>query len=418
MTESLWRHADFLKLWTGQTISEFGSVVTRTAVPLVGLLVLDAGPSEMALLVVAASSAVLLVGLIAGAWVDRLPRRPVLIWTDIVRAGLLFWVPVAYALGVLRMEQLYVVAFAEAALRTLFNSAYRSYLPALVGRDRLVEGNSKLAMSSSIAEIGAPGLAGGLVQIVGAPFAILIDAISFVVSAISLIAIRGRELARPSQIRGAIVREIVEGISVVRRHALLFPLAASSATSHFFGSFYAALYGLFLLNDLGLTPFLLGVVISAGGVGSLAGSVFATRVINRLGIGRAIVVLFIGSSAIGILTPLATGPLFVATLMVFLPQLIGDGLATAEGVARITLRQAVTPDRLLGRVSATVDVLDHGVAPLGALAGAVIAESFGVRTAIAVAWAGMAGGVLFLLFSPLPRLTSPVPAIDEEAAAI
>ena len=414
---SLWRHADFLKLWTGQTISEFGSVVTRTAVPLVGLLVLGAGPSEMAALVVAASSAVLLVGLFAGAWVDRLPRRPVLIWTDIVRAGLLFWVPVAYALGVLRMEQLYVVAFVEAALRTLFNSAYRSYLPALVGRDRLVEGNSKLAMSSSIAEIGAPGLAGGLVQIVGAPFAILIDAVSFVVSAISLIAIRGRELARPAQIRGAIMREIIEGLSVVRRHALLFPLAASSATNHFFGSFYAALYGLFLLNDLGLTPFLLGVVISAGGVGSLAGSVFATRVINRLGIGRAIVVLFIGSAATGILTPLATGPLFVATLMVFLPQLIGDGLATAEGVARITLRQAATPDRLLGRVSATVDVLDHGVAPLGALAGAVIAETFGVRTAIAVAWVGMASGALFLLFSPLPRLTSTVPVIDEEAAA-
>ena len=416
-TASLWRHADFLKLWTGQTISEFGSVVTRTAVPLVGLLVLGAGPSEMALLVVAASSAVLIVGLFAGAWVDRLPRRPVLIWTDIVRAGLLFWVPVAYALGVLRMEQLYVVAFVEAALRTLFNSAYRSYLPALVGRDRLVEGNSKLAMSSSIAEIGAPGLAGALVQIVGAPFAILIDAVSFVVSAISLIAIRGRELARPAQIRGAILREIREGLSVVRRHALLFPLAASSATNHFFGSFYAALYSLYLLNDLGLTPFLLGVVISAGGVGSLAGSVLATRVINRLGIGRAIVVLFVGSAAIGVLTPLATGPLFVATLMVFLPQLIGDGLATAEGVARITLRQAVTPDRLLGRVTATLDVLDHGVAPLGALVGAVIAEALGVRTAIAVAWVGMASGVLFLLFSPLPRITSSVPPIDEEAAA-
>ena len=392
-------------------------MVTRTAIPLVALLVLGAGPREMALLVVAASSAVLIVGFFAGAWVDRLPRRPVLIWTDIVRAALLFWIPVAYASGLLRIEQLYIVAFIQAALGTLFHSAYRAYLPALVGRDRLVEGNSRLATSSSIAEIGGPSLAGALVQIVSAPFAILVDAFSFVVSTISLIAIRGREVARPAQIRGAILREILEGLSVVRRHALLFPLAASSATNHFFGSFYAALYSLYLLNDLGLTPFLLGVVISAGGVGALAGSVFATRVIKRLGIGRAIVVLFIGSAAIGILTPLATGPLFVATLMVFLPQLIGDGLATAEGVARITLRQAVTPDRLLGRVTATVDVLDHGVAPLGALVGAVIAESFGVRTAIAVAWVGMASGVLFLLFSPLPRLTTAVPAIDEEAAA-
>jgi len=371
----------------------------------------------MAALVVAASTAVLLVGLVAGAWVDRLPRRPVLIWTDVIRAVLLFWIPVAYAFDLLRIEQLYVVAFVEAALGTLFDSAYRAYLPALVGRDRLVEGNSKLAISSSLAEIGAPGLAGALVQIVSAPFAILIDAVSFVVSAISLILIRTREIAHSPRVRVAMAREIVEGLSVVRRHALLFPLAASSVTSHFFGSFYAALYSLFLLNDLGLTPFLLGVVISAGGVGSLAGSVVAGRVIRRIGIGRAIVVMFIASSAIGILTPLATGPLLIATLMVFLPQLIGDGLATIEGIASITLRQAVVPDRLLGRVNATVDVLSHGVAPLGALVAAVIAESFGVRTAIAVAWIGGACGVVFLLFSPLPRLTSVVSVTDEHAAA-
>jgi MFS family permease len=391
-------------------------VVTRTAVPLVGLLVLGAGPREMALLVVAASTAVLLVGLVAGAWVDRLPRRPVLIGTDVIRAALLFSIPIAYALDVLRMEQLYVVAFIEAALGTLFDSAYRAYLPSLVGRDRLVEGNSKLAMSSSIAEIGAPGLAGALVQIVSAPFAVLIDAVSFVVSALSLILIRAREVARPRGIRVPMAREIIEGLSVVRRHPLLFPLAASSATEHFFGSFYGALYSLYLLNDLGLTPFLLGVVISAGGVGSFAGSVFAGRVIRRFGIGRVIVVMFLASSAIGILTPLAAGPLFVATLMVFLPQLIGDGLATIEGIARVTLRQAVIPDRLLGRVNATVDVLNHGVAPLGALVAAVIAESFGVRTAIAVAWVGGSAGVLFLLFSPLPRLTSVVPVPDQETA--
>jgi predicted MFS family arabinose efflux permease len=152
-------------------------------------------------------------------------------------------------------------------------------------------------------------------------------------------------------------------------------------------------------------------------VGSLVGSVFATRIIRRLGIGRAIVVLFIASVAIGILTPLATGPLVVATLMVFLPQLIGDGLQTAESIASITLRQAVTPDRLLGRVNATIDVLEHGVAPLGALVAAAIAENFGVRSAMAIGWLGMTSGALFLLFSPLPRLTSVVPAIEEEAAA-
>jgi len=172
---SLWRDVDFLKLWAGQTVSEMGSVVTRTALRLVALLTLGAGVAEMAYLVVAASTGVLLVGLVAGAWVDRLPRRPVLIWTDVIRAGLLFSVPAAAAAGTLRIEYLYVVAFLEACLGTLFDSAYHSYLPSLVGVDRLIEGNAKLSLTSSIAEVGGPGLAGALVQVVSAPFAILVD---------------------------------------------------------------------------------------------------------------------------------------------------------------------------------------------------------------------------------------------------
>src|SRR3970282_1157352 len=152
-TRSLWRHADFLKLWAGQTVSEVGSVVPRTAVPLVALLVLGAGPQEMAYLVVSASLAILLIGLFAGAWVDRLKRRPLLIWTDAIRAVLLFSIPLAHVVGVLRMEQLYVVMFFEACLGALFRAAYPAYVPSLIGVDRVVEGNSKLATSSSIAEI-------------------------------------------------------------------------------------------------------------------------------------------------------------------------------------------------------------------------------------------------------------------------
>ena len=179
-----------MKLWAGQTVSELGSVVTRTAVPLVALLVLGAGPLEMALIVVAGSLAVLLVGFFAGAWVDRLRRRPLLIWADLIRAVLLFSIPVAYLAGALRLEQLYVVVFLEGCLGSIFDAAYPAYVPSLIGVDRVVDGNSKLATSSSLAEIGGPGLAGGLVQAIGAPFAILVDAISFVVSGISLLLIR------------------------------------------------------------------------------------------------------------------------------------------------------------------------------------------------------------------------------------
>jgi len=403
---SLWRDVDFLKLWAGQTVSEMGSVVTRTALRLVALLTLGAGVAEMAYLVVAASTGVLLVGLVAGAWVDRLPRRPVLIWTDVIRAGLLFSVPAAAAAGTLRIEYLYVVAFLEACLGTLFDSAYHSYLPSLVGVDRLIEGNAKLSLTSSIAEVGGPGLAGALVQVVSAPFAILVDAVSFVVSAVSLLAIRAREAPRPRELRQTIGREIAEGVRVVRRHALVFPIAASSVSEHFFGSFYAALYALYLLQVLGLTPLLIGVVISAGGVGSLVGATFAGRVVRRFGIGRSILVMALASSAVGILTPLAAGPLFVATLMVFLPQLIGDGMQTIQWIARDTVVQTAVPDRVLGRVNATLDVLSHGAAPFGALVAAVIAESYGVRTAMGIAWLGGLASVLFIVFSPLPRLRS------------
>jgi predicted MFS family arabinose efflux permease len=412
---SLWQHPDFLKLWTGQTVSELGSVVTRTAVPLVALLVLGAGPWELAVLVIVSSAGVLLVGLVAGAWVDRLRRRPLLIWDDLARAGLLLSIPLAYALGALRIEQLYVVMFLEACLGSLFDAAYPAYVPTLIGRDRVVEGNSKLATSSSIAEIGGPSFAGTLVQVVSAPFAILVDAVSFLVSALSLLMIRSPEPQRPPrEVRTRIVHEIAEGLRIVRRHPIVFPLAARSVPAHVFGAFYGVLYSLYLLRELHLDPFLLGIVISAGGVGSLVGSLFASRVVNALGIGRALVGMAIAASVLGVLTPLAQGPVLLATLMVFLPQLIGDGLQTIEGVAELSLIQGVVPDRVLGRVNATLDVVSHGIGyPFGALVAAFVAEQIGARGAIAIGWAGMALSISFLVFSPVPRLR----AASEFAAA-
>jgi MFS family permease len=413
---SLWRHADFLKLWAGQTVSELGSVVTRTAVPLVALLVLGAGPFEMALLVVAGSLAVLLVGLLAGAWVDRLRRRPLLIATDAIRAVLLFSIPVAYATGVLRMEQLYLVTFVEGCLGSLFNAAYPAYVPSLIGVDRVVDGNSKLATSSSLAEIGGPGLAGALVQVFSAPFAILVDAVSFGVSALSLVLIRTPEPPRPARTEATPIRhEIVEGLRLVVHHRILFAIAMRSVVAHVAGSFFGVLYTIYLIDDLHLTPFLLGVVVSAGGVGALVGSLFAARVIRSLGLGPALIWTAVGASVVGILTPLAQGPLLVATLMVLIPQLVGDGLQTIEGVAELSLIQGLSPDRILGRVNATLEVFSHGIAyPIGALTAAAVAGEIGVRGGIAIGWAGMAASILFLVLSPLPRIRT---TSDEAAFA-
>jgi len=412
---SLWRHPDFVRLWFGQTVSRLGSVVTRTAIPLVALLVLGAGPTEMAFLVVAASLAVLLVGLVAGAWVDRLRRRPLLIWADAIRALLLLSIPIAFVAGVLRMEQLYLVMFAQACIGSVFDAAYPAYVPSLIGVDRVIDGNSKLATSSSIAEIGGPGLAGTLVQLVSSPFAILVDAVSFVVSAVSLILIRTPEPPPPPRMEAtAISQEIVEGLQLVRRHRVLFPIAARSVIAHVAGSFYGVLYTLYLLQELHLSPFLLGVVVSAGGVGALVGSFFAARVIARLGLGPALIWTAIGAAALGILTPLAQGPVLVATLMVIIPQLVGDGLQTIEGVAEISLIQGLVPDRALGRVNATLEVFSHGVAyPIGALLAAGVAGLIGIRGGIAIGWAGMAFSLLLLVLSPLPRVRRPS---DYEAA--
>jgi predicted MFS family arabinose efflux permease len=307
------------------------------------------------------------------------------------------------------MEQLYLVMFAESCLGALFDAAYPAYVPSLIGVDRVVDGNSKLATSSSIAEIGGPGLAGSLVQLVSAPFAILVDAVSFAVSAISLVLIRSPEPPRPPRTSATPMRhEIVEGLQLVRRHRVLRAMALRSVVAHVAGSFYGVLYVIYLVRELHLSPFLFGVVVSAGGVGSLVGSFFAARVIARFGLGPSLIATAIGASMLGILTPLAQGPLIVATTMVLIPQLVGDGLQTIEGVAEISLIQGMIPDVILGRVNATLNVFSHGVAyPIGALIAAAVGGWIGVRGGIAIGWAGMAISILLLVLSPLPRLRRP-----------
>jgi len=199
--------------------------------------------------------------------------------------------------------------------------------------------------------------------------------------------------------------EVLEGLRLVLSHRIILPLTLRSVIAHVAGSFYGVLYTLYLIDELHLSPFLLGVVVSAGGVGSLVGSLLAARVIGRFGLGPTLVWAAVGASALGILTPLAQGPLVVATLMVFIPQLFGDGLQTIEGVAELSLIQRLIPDRILGRVNATLEVFSHGIAyPIGALGAAVVAESIGVRGGIAIGWAGMAVSILLLVLSPVRRL--------------
>jgi MFS family permease len=408
---TLWRHGDFMKLWTGQTVSEFGSVVTRTALPLTAILTLHASAFEVGFLVASASTAVLLVGLFAGALVDRSRRRPLMIAADLVRAVLLLSVPAAAVAGTLRMEQLYAVSFLEAALGSVFDVAYRTYLPSLLPEARLLEGNAKIGMTSAIAEIGGPGFAGGLAQLITAPMAILVDAISYVFSAVTIGLIHAPE-RRVEHVEGpsGLRRQLAEGFMAVVHHPLLRPMALASVTGALFGNFYYALYGLFALNVLGLSPFLLGLVVSAGGVGSLAASAIVGPLTRRFGYGPTIVWTRVGSAVLAVLTPLAGGPPLLAAGFLFIPQLFGDGLSTIGNIDQLTVRQHVTPRRLLGRVNGTMHVLLEGVGPIGALAGAALAEVFGIRAAIWISVAGSIAGLGFLVFSPLRTMrTIPAP---------
>jgi MFS family permease len=399
----LGRYPDFIKLLVGQGVSEIGSVATRTALPIAAVVALGAGPLEMGILVGSSSIALIGVGLAAGAWVDRLPRRPVMIAADLGRAAVIATIPVAAVAGVLTIELLYVVAFASAALGAFFDAAYRAYPPVVVPRERLVEANSALSGASNVAEMTGPSLAGALVQLLSAPFALLIDAISFVVSAISLGLIRTAEPpARPAAEREPLLREISAGLGYLARERSLRVIALSAFVGSFFGTFFASLYTLYAIAELGISPFVLGVIISAGGVGGLVAVLVAGPLARRFGIGPTIVIAEIVSATFALLIPLAGGPW--AALYLFIPQLVGDGIATVAIINAITLRQTLVPPRMLGRVNATMNVLLEGVAPVGAVLGALIAEAAGIRVAVWVAvLGGLAGAFLMVLPSPLLR---------------
>ena len=391
MRSSLWRQRDFRLLGIGQGVSALGTWVSGTALQVMAIVTLGAGPLEMGVLAVCSSAGILIVGPIAGAWVDRLPRRPVMIASDIARAAVLAVIPVAAVLGTLRIELLYLAALGTSSFSSFFEAAYRSYPPAIVPRDRLTDANGSLSAVSSAAEITGPPLGGALVQFLSAPIAVALDALSFVASAVSLALIRTPESRDPDEPpREPLLREIAHGIAFLAREPTLRVIALSGVASALFGNFYGALYVLYGIDELALSPVLVGITIAAGGVGGLVAAPLAGRAARRWGIGPAL---------IG--TRLAAGP--TAFLFLLIPQLVGDGLATISIVNAVTLRQLLSPSYMLGRVNATMHVLAFGVGPIGALIGAAIAELYGIRAAVWVATVGILAGTL-VLFLPSPLL--------------
>jgi len=352
----------------------------------------------------------LLFGLLAGAWADRVRRRPLLIAADLGRALLLGSIPVAGLLGALHLAQLYAVAFLAGSLGVGFGVAYQAYLPTLVARERVLEGNSKLELSASVASVAGPGIAGGLVQLATAPLAIGLDALSYLASALSLAMIGAPEPPLATQERRQLWPEVREGLHLVLGNPLLRALAASSATNNFFANVLFAVYILYLTRALAVTPAILGAIFAVGSVGTLLGAAATTRLTRRLGLGSTMVgaALFLGVG--NLLVPLA-GSSTAAVPLLLAARLLSGFALPPYNINLVSLRQVVTPDRLQGRVNASMRFFSAGAMPLGALAGGALGQTIGLRPTLALGAAGTLVGVLWLLRSPLRHLRTP-PTIE------
>lgn len=400
---SLWLHTSLLKLWAAQTISGFGSQITTLALPLLAALLLDATPTEMGILTAASTAPYLLIGLFVGVWVDRLRRQPLLIATDVARAGLLAVVPAAWAAGLLNMGLLYDVALGTGALTVVFEIAHLSLLPTMVGRDRLVEANGKLEASKSLAQIGGPGMAGGLVGLFGAPLAILLDSISFVISAAFLMRLDVEEQT-PTVPAGGLRRqlhEIGDGLRVVFANSMLRPLVLCSATVNLWGFVFLAVFVLYLTRELGLGPAVVGMVFALGGLGALLGSFLADPAARWFGQGPAMVGAMVLCGISGMAIPLAVVFPAVALPMVLAAEFAQWLFLVIYRVGEVSLRQRITSDGLLGRVNATERFVVYGAIPLGALLGGFLGEVIGVPLTLVAGILGMLSASLWLLLSPV-----------------
>ena len=410
----LWRHPDFLKLWMGGTVSRFGSQITFLALPLTAAMVLDATPVQMGILAAAGAVPSLVFGLGAGVWIDRRKKRPIMIAADYGRAILLLAVPVGAVLDILSIYFLYAIALAMGLLSMLFNIANRSMLPSLVARDKLVEANSKLAVGSSASEVAGPGFGGILVQLLTAPIALIADALTFVASALAVQSIRAPEpQPEDSPSRHAFVREALQGLVLIRRSRMLLPVAGVIGGIAIFNAMFEAVWLLYVNRVLGLEPFTFGIMFSMGGFGLMLGALGADRFIGRVGVGRAIVigVVIVGLSDMA--TPLIGGPAAVIIVVLTVASFLFSVGATITGVALVSLRQAVTPISLQGRMNGAMNSLETGLVPVGALIGGVLGQTIGMRETLFLATAGEIAAVLWVLFSPVwSQRALPEPSLD------
>ena len=408
----LWRHGDFLRLWSAQAVSALGSQVTLLALPLTALLVLHAKPYEVALLATVGSLPTIAMGIPAGVWIDRVRRRPVMIAADLGRAAMLASAPVAYALGILTLPHLYIVAVVNGSFSVLFEIASQAYLPSVLPRVQLIEANAKFEASRVIAWSAGPGAGGGLISLVTAPVALLADAASFVASA-GLVGSVSRHEQRPPVTHGGaseLRRELRQGGRYVLGHRYLRPLLLGHALANLALGLVWAIVIVYAVRELGLTAAVVGVVLSLGQIGGFAGAVFGRRVAERLGVGRTVVTALFLFGPATLLLALASRN--AAIIFLALGWILENLARTLYSVSATSIRQALVPDRLRARATGFTTTAGTGAFPLGTAIGGALAGAFGLRQAMLV------GAVIGLLpfipvaFSPVRSLRG-LPESDE-----
>jgi MFS family permease len=394
---SLWRNRPFLLLWSGETISQTGAQISLVAVPLTAISALNAGPTEVALLTALQYAPVVLITLFAGVWLDRHRRRPVLIWTNLARFLLIILIPVSYLTDLLSLGLLYLVTFAVGLLTAVFDVAYVVYLSSLVSREQLIEANAKLETTYSIAQIGGPGIGGVLVQVVTAPVALVANAGTCLLAAVSFLGIRKPEVVeRPEQERRPIRAEIADGMRAILGHRVLRLLMVQAAVFNLFEQIVLTLYLLFGVRELRLGAGELGVILTTAAVGGLVGALVAGRAAAAIGTGRCIVGAMVVSAAGLVVVPFAPAtPVLAIVVLVAGFVVYGFGLGIFS-VHTLSVRIALAPPGLLGRITATFRLIIYGTIPIGALLAGVLGNLVGVRAAIMLGAAPML--VLSILF--------------------
>ncbi len=417
----LLRHPDFLKLWTGETISQFGTQVSTLAIPLIAALFLKVTPFEFGLIGTIEFLPFILLSLPAGVWVDRLHRRPILIVGDIGRAIALLSIPIAYELNALTIWQLYIVGFINGCLTVFFDVSYQSYLPSLVERDEILEGNSKMEVSRSAAQLLGPGIAGFLIGILTAPVAVIIDSLSFFGSAAFVFGIRKKEppLEPPQTADGkhpSMRSEVSAGLNYVVNHPYLRYIAACTATSNLFSQFVFAILLLYLVQPpFNVQPEQLGLAFSIAAVGFLLGAVLANRFGKWIGVGPTIIVSAVISGPSAILVAVAPPDLIMPAAVASL--FVGGFGGVVYNINQISFRQAITPPRMQGRMNATMRFIVWGTIPIGSILGGFLGGVIGLHATI---WIGAIGGAFSaipLFFAPLRSLKEmPEPVGNEESS--